>query len=86
MIDGRDEIDVLIPTRIRPVDFGTTLAGLASRLDRVFVRVVVFGRCDDTSCSTPAVLHRLGDSAARLVERRTPPSAFQLIRVVDTPL
>jgi glycosyltransferase involved in cell wall biosynthesis len=47
MSDARTDVDVLIPTRNRPVEFATTLAGLAAQTGVAF-RVVVSDQSDDT--------------------------------------
>ena len=62
---GSVVIDVLIPTRNRPVEFATTLAGLAAQSGVAF-RIVVSDQSDDApSFDTPSA-----DTLVRALRRR----------------
>jgi GT2 family glycosyltransferase len=75
MSDSGHEIDVLVPTRDRPVELATTLAGLAAQTGPAF-RVVVSDQSDGTpSFSTPSAT-----TLVRALRRRG--TAVELLRNV----
>jgi GT2 family glycosyltransferase len=65
-------VDVLIPTRNRPVELATVLAGLAAQRDAPSFRVVVSDQSDDVpSFATPAA-----EAMARVLRRDGRPVEF----------